>query len=509
MNRVVVIGAGIGGLTTAAVLAKAGCDVTVLEAHIYPGGSAGTFYHQGYRFDAGATLAGGFYPGGPMDIVARQAGLSGWPGQAHDPAMVVHLPDGAAVPRFGSEQRHAVRKDFFGPQAGAFFGWQEATADAMWDLALQLPAWPVQNATDLGSVLAAGLAWLRKPHAERRYAGLLLDLFRSAAHHLPAGNERLRQFIDGQLLISSQTTSRRANALYAASALDLPRRGVRHLPGGMGAIAESLVEAVRSHGGRVFYRQPVSKISLRRGRPAEVTTRRGEVFPADIVAANLTPWNIRDLLGEDAPTRLQRLPARPERGWGAFVLYLGIDEQVLPPGAVLHHQVIAAEPLAETNSVFISVSPSWDTSRAPAGKRAVTISTHTNLGPWWRLFENDRPAYEALKASFIRQTLVNAEKALPGLQGSVDLLLPGTPVTFQRFTRRHSGWVGGFPQTSLFQAWGPRLADRMWMVGDSIFPGQSTAAVALGGLRVAREILQGVSEQRLTEPGDAYALSGD
>jgi phytoene dehydrogenase-like protein len=46
-DRIVVVGAGIGGLTSAALLAKAGLDVTVLEAHIYPGGCAGTFYHRG------------------------------------------------------------------------------------------------------------------------------------------------------------------------------------------------------------------------------------------------------------------------------------------------------------------------------------------------------------------------------------------------------------------------------------------------------------------------------
>src|SRR4051794_12907025 len=59
-QRIIVIGAGIGGLTAAALLAHDGFDVTVLEAHVYPGGCAGTFFHKGYRFDAGATLAGGF-----------------------------------------------------------------------------------------------------------------------------------------------------------------------------------------------------------------------------------------------------------------------------------------------------------------------------------------------------------------------------------------------------------------------------------------------------------------
>ena len=93
--------------------------------------------------------------------------------------------------------------------------------------------------------------------------------------------------------------------------------------------------------------------------------------------------------------------------------------------------------------------------------------------------------------------LMVAETALPGLREAATLTLPGTPVTFQQFTRRAWGWVGGFPQTSLFQAWGPRLGSNLWMVGDSIFPGQSTAAVALGGVRVARTILaeMGVSEK--------------
>jgi hypothetical protein len=90
-----------------------------------------------------------------------------------------------------------------------------------------------------------------------------------------------------------------------------------------------------------------------------------------------------------------------------------------------------------------------------------------------------------------------ADTVLPGFARSIELALPGTPLTFQRFTRRKWGWVGGFPQTNLFRAWGPRLGEGLWMVGDSIFPGQSTASVSLGGLRVAQTILGQAARNRI------------
>jgi phytoene dehydrogenase-like protein len=257
----------------------------------------------------------------------------------------------------------------------------------------------------------------------------------------------------------------------------------------MGGIAKTLAQAIIDHGGQVLYRKQINRIIQEGNRPVAVETNRGESFPADIVIANLTPWSIKKLLGDNFPLRLQRLPERPQTGWGAFVVYVGIDGAVVPTDFPLHHQVIVREPLGEGNSLFISISPAWDQHRGPEGHRAVTISTHTRLGPWWDLFEHDRPAYEARKSAYTDRILAAAETALPRLRDAAQLVMPGTPVTFQRFTRRQWGWVGGFPQTDLFQSWGPRLSPNLWMVGDSIFPGQSTAAVALGGLRVANTLL--------------------
>jgi C-3',4' desaturase CrtD len=505
VNRIVVIGAGVGGLSTSALLARAGLDVTVLEAHIYAGGSASTFYHQGYRFDAGATLPAGFYPGGPMDLVGQAVGIDRWPVRSDDPAMVVHLPDGARVTRYGGEQRWAERRRVFGPEAEPFWRWQETTSDALWDLALRLPAWPPQIPGEAARLVGDGLAWMGNDLRNRLKPSLALDVFRPVSAHLHrhshgAASERLRLFVDAQLLIAAQTTSRYTNALYGASALDLPRRGVAHAEAGMGAIAGTLVEAVKRNGGQVHFRQEATRIVVERGRPVAVETKKGASFPADVVIANLPPWNVNRLLGEYAPRRLhtrrlRALPPRPEHLWGAFMLYAGLDGAAVPHDFPLHHQVVLREPMGNGNTVFLSLSPAWDEGRAPQGRRALTLSTHTELGPWWDFHEQDRQAYEARKQVYTERVLAAAEVAVPGLRDAADLTLSGTPVTFQRFTRRDWGWVGGFPQTSLTRAWGPRLAPGLWLVGDSVFPGQSVPAVALGGLRVAQSLLAELDPQ--------------
>lgn len=497
-GRVVVIGAGVGGLTAAAVLARAGVDVTVLEAHVYPGGCAGTFYHKGYRFDAGATLPGGFYTGGPMDLVAHAAGIARWPVEASAdegsadggsaPVMAVHLPGGVTVLRYGDERRAAEHDRAFGAAGRRFWHWQEATADALWALALRNPPWPPQTTAETLRVGQEGLGWLLGD-LRRLSPGLLADALRPVAAHLGDAPANLRTFVDAQLLIAAQTTSAGANALYGAAALDLPRRGVVHLTGGIGAIARTLAEAVVTAGGKVLYRHEVRRILVEGGRAIGVETRRGERFNAAQVIVNLPPPNIAALLGEAAPPHLRRLAAPPADGWGAFMVYVGLDGSALPRDFPLHHQVVVREPLGEGNSIFLSLSPGSDAGRGPAGRRALTVSTHTALPAWWSLHRDDPSCYAARKQRYVEQMLAAGERAIPHLREAADLVLPGTPVTFQRFTRRVEGWVGGYPQTGLLRAQPPRLLDGLWMVGDSIFPGQSTAAVALGGLRVGNAVL--------------------
>ena len=483
--RLLVIGAGIGGLTTAALLCRAGFEVTVLEAQAYPGGCAGTFFYQGFRFDAGATLAGGFGPGGPHTRLAAELGLT-WPIRPADPAWTVHLPDGRHITQYADLAAWQTERQRHFPTTAAEQFWrkQEQLADLAWDVSSRALPWPPTSRHE----------WLTLAKAfQPRLLRAGLAPLRAIGSYLPA-DPALRLFVDAQLLISAQTTAAHANALYAAAALDLPRRGVYHVKGGIGTLARTLVDWLRQHGARVLYRHEVDQIRVENGLATGVTTHKQAQFRADWIVANLTPWSLNKLLADAAPIPLRQELQRRQPTWGAFTLYVALKQELVemlfPAGAALHHQFIldGNKPLGEGNSIFLSVGA--DDGRAPAGFRTATISTHTAIKPWWqRRHAPSAQEYLDHRAAYQEQILLALEQRLPGFRQAIQFCLPGTPVTFAHWTGRSGGMVGGFPQTSLLQARGPQTGiANLLLVGDSIFPGQSTAGVTLGGFRVAEYI---------------------
>jgi len=488
MAKILVIGAGVGGLTAAALLAKAGHDVTVLEAHTYAGGCAGTFYHKGFRFDAGATLAGGFQPGGPHEIVARRLGIT-WPVKRVEPAWTVLLPDRTVV-RYGDMDKWRAERAAQVPALRRFWDLQERTADVVWRFAARLPEWPPVTLPDL-----ARFALKIRPEM-LPIAPMALGTLGNVLDLLGVHDRAARTFIDAQLIISAQVTASAANALYGMISMDLPRAGAHHVRGGIGGIAQTLADALVREGGKIIYRQEVTKIDVENGRVVRVHTNKKQSYEADLFLGNLTPWVLNGLLAESAPQRLQREVAGRKSTWGAFTLYLGVPADKLNTHDD-HFQIVKdySKPLGEGNSVFVSLSDADDPMRAPAGYRAVTMSTHTHIERWWELRERDPEAYKALVADYRDRLLDGAERAIPNLRDHATLIMPGTPHAFEYYTGRTGGMVGGFPQTSLLKARGPHTGiPNLWLVGDSVFPGQSTAGVTAGALRVAAEV-QRVAER--------------
>ena len=227
--------------------------------------------------------------------------------------------------------------------------------------------------------------------------------------------------MDAQLLISAQTTAEQAGALYGSAALDLPRRGVNQVRGGMGGIAKTLADWITANGGDILYRQKVEKLEIRDGKAVGLTTRKGLRMGFDQLIANLTPWGLADLLDANASPGLNSEINNRSHGWGAFMLYLGVRADGLQDAP--DHLQVVVDPearLGEGNSVFLSASDREDLSRAPAGYRALTVSTHTAVDEWWRLFHTDPDGYAARKAAYTEKVLQAIERAIPGIRKAVD-----------------------------------------------------------------------------------------
>ncbi|MBZ0299077.1 MAG: FAD-dependent oxidoreductase, partial [Anaerolineae bacterium] len=288
--QIIIIGAGIGGLTAAALLAKAGYRVVVLEAQTYAGGCAGTFVHQGYRFDAGATIVGGFHANGPHALVGRLLDLE-WPVRPHDPAWVVHLPDREIAL---TQDNGDVVAQF--PHTTRFWRAQSHLADLGWRMSAAGMPWPPGDLTEVAQLVRVGLSHFPADVAMVPHAfGTVADWLRQMRLDT---DRTFRRFLDAQLLISAQATSAQVNTLWGATALDLARQGVYHVEGGIGSLAETLIHKIRALGGEVHFRQRVTGIAVEQGRVTGVHvglgkhTTKTEFVPADFVIANLTPFSL-------------------------------------------------------------------------------------------------------------------------------------------------------------------------------------------------------------------------
>jgi C-3',4' desaturase CrtD len=498
----VVVGAGIAGATAAALLADAGWRVVVLERDAHAGGCAASFEDAGYGFAVGATVGMGLEPGGVVRRVYDRLGMT--PRYVPvDPAIRVHVGDRVV-------DLHREREAWLAEVARAFPG-DDAAKRAFW--------------SEVG-VLARGLA-----HASKRFPVLplatlddVVDTARAAHPSLLPVALRLnatvadllrrhgvedpvhRAFVDGQLVDAMQTTADDCAAPNGALALDVYRAGAQYVAGGLRALADDLLGALARRGGEVRFATRARRLLVDgAGRIAGVATRTGELR-APVVVAAVPLANVAELLGASVPTRLhRRAAAQRGRQWGAFTLYLGVDERALPEDVRPFLQVtgIADDggptPVHDGGNLLVSVSPPWDRARAPAGKRAVTVSTHVATAPWLELAA-DADGYAAAKTAFTERLLDRVEVALPDVRRGIEVLHAGTPRTFERYTRRADGAVGGLPQTlahANFAAPSHRTdLPGLFLAGDTVFPGQGTLGVAISGHNAARSAARHLARAR-------------
>lgn len=479
---VAVIGAGFGGLAAALELARSGADVVLLEQLRYPGGCASTFTRGGARYESGATLFSGFGEGQLFRRWIDELDLDVEVGTM-DPLVELRTPSftlGVPPEREPFLTRLCALAPRHERSIRAFFAEQRKVADALWALFDEPTLLPPFDAR----------TFFRHVGRAPRYLPLLrvigLPLETVVRRHGLADCQPLRTFLDAVCQITVQCGVAEVEAPFALAAMDYYFRGTGHVHGGIGQLAWALARAAEAHGAELRFTDQVRALARTDGG-WHLKTRKGELHARQVVA-NLTPHALRRIRGESTAL-LDRLATNVEGGWGAAMIYLRLAEGALPDRPEAHHLELVADEHAaftEGNHLFCSISAVAE-KRGPNGERTVTISTHVPSAA----FRGDDVASRIAK---VQERMAHTlDRLAPELTAATAHSMTGSPRTFERFTGRDFGYVGGIPRTKGLHHYrhltNPPIWPGLWMVGDSVFPGQSTLATALGGVKVAGQLV--------------------
>lgn len=440
--EVVVVGGGIGGLTVAALLAARGVNVCLLEREPRVGGCVASFEKFSYNFEPGYGLYAAWQPSEIHDRVFAELPVD--PPEVYpEPGYVVRLPDRSEVAlTANTEQLEENLRAAFPECADAavsFYRQLAPLSSALRRAFLRTP--------ELLSASRSRRAYSLLP--EGRVAGDLVKFGgQSTLEQLEGTSARFRRFVDVQLQALAQTDSSRLPYLHSALTLSLPREGMFGIRGGAAALANRLAESIQRSGGKIRLDAPVLRLSYdSSGAAVGVDLLSGETVPASTIVSNLTLWDTYGkLVGlNHTPTEIRK-HINSLRGWGAYLLYLGMDEDAA--ASLVSNHLLALtdwqdgqEYDPELNQFFFAASPSWDT-RAPEGKRAVTVHIFTDVDAWFT-FHHDESELEERDQQTLEQCWDRLHAAFPELGGSVEVIDTATPRTFYDLTRRKLGMVGG------------------------------------------------------------------
>jgi len=431
-KKAVVIGSGMGGLTSAVLLAMNGCHVTVLEQHYRPGGFLHRFFRDGVPYDTGFHYCGSVEDGQIMNACLKHLGV--W-----DELTFRELdPDGfdrVIFPDFEfrvpkGRARYSQRlRDAFPADARGIDTFIDAVADACKHYGLY--------------------SFTTEPHVDKvlKYEGMTLDRF--LEQHI--GDPRCRAIIAGQSLLYGVPPAQAPFGLHAL-VTDHFLQGAYSIDGGGDKLAMSMVRRIRSLGGAVKLKTAASAIDVRDRQVRGVHTADGEFIQADLVVSNLHPQLTLQLLPTNVFRRASRNRIQNNAvGKGHMGVYIQLDR----PAHEIGNANIYRHLSWDVNNAYKGINPretgfyfaTAPGNRHPRGKHVVLMIMSQ---PWeqvarWAdspLGERD-PEYLAYKRS-LQDIAIGALLAdFPSMRDHIVRVESSSPLTTAHFTRSPRGAMYG------------------------------------------------------------------
>jgi phytoene desaturase len=492
-DHVVVVGAGLAGLSAALHLAGHGRSVTVVERGDVPGGRVGRLDVDGYRLDTGPTVL-------TMPDLIDEAFAAVGESTADRLEMATVQPAYRAMFADGSSLDVHSDRDAMAAEVERLAGPQQAQGylrlrDWLTRLyQVEFDGFIAANFDSPLSLLTPQLARLAALGGFRRWDRVVKRFIT---------DDRLRRIFTFQALYAG-VPPQRALAVYAVIAYMDTIAGVYFPRGGMRALPDALAAAAADAGVEFRYGATVSGLDVRNGRVSAVDTDRGERIDADAVVLTTELPDTYRLLGR-TPRRVLPLCPSPS----AVVAHVGCRsaDRELP-----HHHIVFGDAWDQTfrdiiddgvvmrdPSLLVTRPTAGDPSLAPSGRDLLYV-----LAPAPNLLRGN-VEWDTVGGSYADSMVAAVTDRLPQLGQDAELLHVVNPTDWAR-----QGMVAGTPfaLAHTFGQTGPfrpantvRGIDNAVLAGSSTVPGVGVPTALLSGRLAADRITGAVTRRVATHIG--------
>jgi phytoene desaturase len=482
-DNVVIVGAGLAGLSTALRLAGAGRSVTILEREAVPGGRAGLLETGGYRFDTGPTVL--TMPGlieDAFNCVGEQ--MSDWLELSPvSPLYRAHYPDGSQLDVHSDVDAMADEiAVVIGPKEAAGY---RRYVDFVTELyRLEMSDFIDRNIDSPLDLLTPNLARLAAIGGFRR-------LHPKVDQYL--SDPRTQRVLSFQSMYAGMSPHE-ALAIYAVIAYMDSVAGVYFPTGGMHAVPAALAAAAEKHGVTIRYSTTVSSVEHDGSRASAVITTDGERIPADVVVLNPDlPVAYRDLLGFE-PWSVRRLRQSPSCALllvGSSAHYSKIAHHNIHFGRAwrqIFDELMHRGELMSDPSILVTNPSHGDPALAPEGKQSYYVFFPTpNL---------DAPIDWTIEGPRYRDHMVEVleQRGYIGFGDAIEVEHLTTPLDWaEQGMDRGSPFASAhtFLQTGPFRP-GNRWGENVVFTGSGTQPGVGVPMVLISGRIAAERIVGGL-----------------
>jgi phytoene desaturase len=487
-NRVVVVGAGLGGLAAACTLAARGYAVTVCDKNPWVGGKAAVLSEGGYRFDMGPTIL--TIPR-VLERIWQEAGrdlADSLELIRLDPQWRSFFTDGSVLDLVADVPAMQERLDTHAPGSGSGAGYARfmELSKRLHRLSDEFFFWrPVGGLTDMFDVRRSLNLGMFREVLGMRPGHSVAGTVRS---YVP--DARAAQMFDHftQYVGSCPESS---PAVLCGIAHMQSRDGVWYPRGGTGAVPRALAALANDLGVEFRTRTPVRRILVEQGRVRGVVTEEGETIPAAAVVSNSDSVRThRELVEGAAATRFLRR-RKYEPACSGVVLYLGLKQRY--PHLLHHNFVFSRDPHEEFDFIYKRGEPAPDPTCylcapavtepevAPPGGEALYVLVHT---PYLRPHHDWSTMFAPYRKRIIEKLVQTA-----GLEDIEDRIVVERFLTPQDINDRYhvlDGAIYGLASHGrLFGAFKPSNrspdVEGLYLAGGSAHPGPGMPMVLMSG----------------------------